>query len=215
MSEPDFHSDASPVDGAHEVLDVHVAQLEAYLDGELSADDAAAVRARVAEEPACAAALDRLHRERMNRVQAFEMIEAAEVDPASVGRLAAAARGAVHAGAPVPASATEDASDYSWPLWTKIAVGMAASIMVGFVGGLVGGYDFGSTPAQPNSTPISARSDSGTDSGAAGSSNVKPGGRGTWVYYDENGEPQVQFEGQSPAELRVLPFDRSSRPPSR
>lgn len=197
MSEAKFNPDGSPAEASAEMFDYYVAQLEAYLDGELDADEATAVRVRLSEEPGYAAALDRLHRERGDRVRAFESIEHYETDPAAAERLVAAARRL--AGQPAVAEYLPSATarDYAWPLWTKVALGMAASVMVGFVGGLVGGYDFGAPQAQPNPTPLV--SEDRTD----------PRIRGTWVYYDDQGKPQVQYEGSDPADMGLLPSDRT------
>lgn len=193
-----FNPDGSPADASLEMFDFHVTQLEAYLDGELDADEAVAVRTRVAEEPSYAAALDRLHRERGDRVRAFEAIERHETDAAAADRVVAAARRMAREAAPAAGP-----RDYAWPLWTKVAIGMAACVMVGFVGGLAGGYDFGAPPAQPNPTPLVSEG------------RAAPQMRGTWVYYDQQGKPQVQYEGTDPADMMLLPTDRTMEPAPR
>lgn len=201
MSEEIFNPDAGSSEASVEMFDFYVAQLEAYLDGELSADEAAAVRTRLVEEPAYAAALDRLHRQRSDRLRAFENIEKYETDTAAAERVAAAARRLARQ--PAAAEYLAEPRNYAWPLWTKVALGMAACVMVGFVGGLVGRYDIGSQPAQPNPTPIASQTQ------------VGPQMRGTWVYYDDQGKPQVQYEGTDPAEMMLLPNDRTMEPAPR
>jgi anti-sigma factor RsiW len=199
MSEEMFNPDASPADASLEMFDFHLVQLEAYLDGELDSDEAMAVRTRLAEEPAYAAALDRLHRDRSDRVRAFESIESHETDADAAERLVASARRMTRQEAVLAAGPR----DYAWPLWTKVAIGMAACVMVGFVGGLIGSYDIGSTPARSQSTPVVSQS------------RVAPQMRGTWVYYDQQGKPQVQYEGTDPADMMLLPTDRTMEPAPR
>ena len=196
------HTGTDP-DESLAMFDFYVAQLEAYLDGELDADEAAAVRDRLGQEPTYAAALDRLHRERAQRVSVFEAIEHQEVDDAAVNRLMATARRLTLTGDESADVDTLEAEGRSWPLWVKVVSGMAACVLVGFAGGLVGGLDFGDTPARPNPTPM------------ADSGRVRANNAGMWVYYNEEGEPSVRMKGQDPQEMGVLPTEPTVPQPPR
>ena len=158
-------------------FDYYVAQLETYLDGELDASEAALVRQRLTEEPAYAAALERLHAERVARAAAFDYIERDEVDADAPGRITLAAR---------KMSLRERATGL--PRWARIAGGVAACVLVGFGAGLMGPFDLGTSPAKPNSTPYAA-----TDRPDA--TNVP-----VWVLYDENNQP-VRTRVAAPADL--------------
>src|SRR5690606_24441571 len=67
LTNPAGHADV-------EMFDFYVAQLEAYLDGELDAEEAAQVRRRLMQEEAYAAALGRLHAQRVQRMEVFRQI---------------------------------------------------------------------------------------------------------------------------------------------
>ena len=75
-----------------ELFDFYVAELEAYLDGELASEEASQVRRRLMQEEAYAAALGRLHACRIQRVEAYKRIEHEETDLEAAARIAASAR---------------------------------------------------------------------------------------------------------------------------
>ena len=141
MSDHLMHPDADEPGAG---FDFAVGELELYLDGELSADDAAAVRRRLSADPAYAAALERLHADRLVRAAAYDLIERHESDPAAADRVAAAARRLASRGRA------------GVPLWAKVAAGMAACVLVGFGMGYMGPFDTGTTPAVPSPTPYAA-----------------------------------------------------------
>ena len=194
--------------GRREQFDFYVAELETYLDGELDAAEAAAVRGRLSAEPAYAAALDRLHAERLARAAAFDFIERGENDPAAADRLAAAARQLS-----LRARATGGV-----PRWAKIVGGMAACALIGFALGYAGGFDFGTPPAKPSPTPFAANSAAGTDA-----DNAVP--QSGWVRY-EAGRPVLTLPeaGEADRPLRdprhpqlpqLIPVDRTFEHPPR
>lgn len=128
------------------LFDFYVAQLEAYLDGELNSEEAVTVRRRLIQEEAYAAALGRLHAQRVQRLEVFKQIEREETNDAAVVRLTDSAR----------QLAVQGRGALAWPTWTKIVFGMAACLLVGFAGGLIGEYNVGTPPVPPNSTPYTA-----------------------------------------------------------
>ena len=113
------------------MFDFYVEQLETYLDGELPADEASAVRRRLAEEPAYAAALDRLGRDRRARVAALDH----DADPADAeAALRLTRRAAELAAIDRPATTLRLA-----PRWLGLAA--AAALLIAFGVGLLGGLD--------------------------------------------------------------------------
>jgi hypothetical protein len=135
-----------------ELFDFYVAQLEAYLDGELDAEEAQQVRRRLMQEEAYAAALGRLHSQRIQRIEAYKRIEHDETDSQAAARIAANARRlALH-----DSFRSTPAATHSWPTWAKVVFGMAACLLVGFAAGLVGTYDIGEAPAVGQSNPVPA-----------------------------------------------------------
>lgn len=133
------------------LFDFYVEQLETYLDGELDPGEAADVRARLTEEPAYAAALERLRVARAARVEAFAETEASD-DEAAASRLYASARSLAQADAqPVANEAVAGRISLS-ARW--IAGGIAACLFVGFTAGLLGRYDLGTAPDTATSNPV-------------------------------------------------------------
>ena len=131
-------------------FDFAVSELELYLDGELPADDAVAVRRRAAEDAAYAATLDRLHADRLDRAAAYDLIERGETEPAAADRVNAIARRLASRGRP------------GLPRWAKVVGGMAACVLVGFGMGYMGPFDTGPSPAVPNPTPYATPSGGGS-----------------------------------------------------
>lgn len=198
------HDDGSG-DGGFELFDFYVAQLEAYLDGELSREEAVAVRQRLVQEEAYAAALGRLHAQREQRAEIFASIERDETTAEAAARITASARQMSLRGRLQPAAAAvapAAPAARGWPLWAKVALGMAACILVGFGAGLVGVYDFGDAPAVPSPTQYAA--------GEQGE------GFTGWVRYS-NGERVLELpaEDRPMGEPRILPADRTSERPPR
>src|SRR5688572_28994437 len=182
----DGSGESAPADAASvELFDFYVAQLEAYLDGELDAEEASQVRRRLMQEEAYAAALGRLHAQRVQRVEAYQRIERVETDNDAATRIAAAARRMA-----LQENATPGAAAPGWPTWTKLVFGMAAYLLVGFGAGLVGVYDFGEAPPQITSKPVEPDGPglAGEDTGAR------------WIYIDENNQQQAVI----PAEHRPM-----------
>lgn len=155
-----------------ELFDFYVAQLEAYLDGELNSEEAIAVRRRLMQEEAYAAALGRLHAQRVQRIEVFRQIERDETNDEAVVRLTDSAR----------QLALQDRGALAWPTWTKIVLGMAACLLVGFAGGLIGEYNVGTPPAPANPTPYATP---GGDEGFTG-----------WIRM-ENGKPIMELPPES------------------
>jgi anti-sigma factor RsiW len=148
MSDVDHNPNTGADAASVELFDFYVAQLEAYLDGELDAGEASQVRRRLMQEDAYAAALGRLHAQRIQRIEIYKHIEHDETDEQAAARIAAAARRiALKEQAPVGGGG-------SWPTWTKVVFGMAACLLVGFGAGLVGVYDIGEPPAAVQSNPV-------------------------------------------------------------
>lgn len=180
------------------LFDFYVAQLEAYLDGELSGAEALAVRQRLIQEEAYAAALGRLHAQRAQRAEAFAQIERGEVDEASAARVVARARKIVTRARLEPSAgpglSVAAAGGRAWPTWAKVVGGMAACVLVGFGVGLIGSYDFGGEPV---------RAGQPTPYGEAGSD-----GTGRWVYLNADNQPQVAI----PAENRPMPNPARPQP---
>lgn len=170
-----------------ELFDFYVAQLEAYLDGELTADEAVDVRRRLMQEDAYAAALGRLHAQRVQRLEVFKVIEKVETEDDAAARLAASAR----------KLASERTK--AWPTWTKVAFGMAACILVGFAGGLIGEYNLGAEPADARSTPYTQQGESSKGL--------------NWVLM-QDGEPIMQLpaDGKPLQELRYVPDMHNEQP---
>ena len=195
----------SPADAAdHGPFDFYVDLLETYLDGELDETEAAAVRARLADEPAYAAALQRLHAERTARAAAFDWVERHEIDADAAGRVVKN----------VGQSVLREQSR-GIPPWAKLVGGMAACVLVGFGLGYAGGFDWGKPPAQPHATPYAAVP-VGTDPAAPPQSG--------WVRY-EQGRPVMTLPESAPSDRplrdaanpslpRLMPADRTfERPP--
>ena len=130
------------------MFDFYVGQLEEYLDGELAPDDAAAVRRRLAEEPAYAAALDRLSGHRRLRVAALDPAGPPAEDDAAHERLTRAASSLCNAS---PRGAAPFA-------WHPLALAAAAALVVGFALGLLGGLDLSPAPDAPPTGPVTAAS---------------------------------------------------------
>src|SRR5688572_15510704 len=174
-------SGAGQADAASvELFDFYVAQLEAYLDGELDSEEAQQVRRRLMQEEAYAAALGRLHAQRIQRIEAYKRIEHVETDAQSAARIAANARRL----ALQQSFRSTPAATHSWPTWAKVVVGMAACLLVGFGAGLIGTYDIGEEPAvgQSNPAPVAPVEDG-------------------WVQY-VNGKPQFSVpEDAQPLEM--------------
>ena len=161
MSDNAFNtSDSGPSEGELERFDFYVEQLETYLDGELDDREAEVVRQRLAEEPAYAAALRRLHRERDGRLDCFT---ACGPDDAAVQRLMQSATAMVNAEAsteapaartelkPTAAASRRTAFGLPMPLW-QIGSALAACVVIGFGLGVYGDFDLGTPPAQSNPT---------------------------------------------------------------
>ncbi len=179
-----------------ELFDFYVAQLEAYLDGELDTDEATEVRKRLMQEEAYAAALGRLHSQRIQRIEAYRRIEREETDLEAASRIAASAR----------RLAVQDRAYAagSWPTWTKLVFGMAACLLVGFAAGMIGVYDFGDEPIQGEARPLDPADSSATGEGAR------------WVYIDENNQQQAVIPAEPKAMPRTLdhqPDPTLGRPP--
>jgi hypothetical protein len=171
------HADAANV----ELFDFYVAQLEAYLDGELDSEEAQQVRRRLMQEEAYAAALGRLHSQRIQRIEAYKRIEHHETDAQAAARIAANARRL----AVQDSFRSTPAATHSWPTWAKVVFGMAACLLVGFAAGLVGTYDVGEEPAIGQSNPVPAA----------------PGDYTGWIQYVD-GKPQFRVpEGAQPLEM--------------
>ncbi len=195
LTNPAGHADV-------EMFDFYVAQLEAYLDGELDAEEAAQVRRRLMQEEAYAAALGRLHAQRVQRMEVFRQIEQREVDPAAPTRLAASAKRMRLQAQLAPAG-----GGGSWPTWTKVVFGMAACLLVGFGAGMIGTYNVGESPtvaADPTPLPEVASPESFTG----------------WVLYEDgrrrlevpqDAEP-MQFDENRMTPL-VLPQNPGRQPP--
>ena len=175
-----------------ELFDFYVAQLEAYLDGELNQQEAVEVRQRLMQEEAYAAALGRLHAQRVQRVEIFQQIERKEVDDRAASRVAASAR----------SIAFQERTGRIWPMWTKVAFGMAACLLVGFGAGWVGDLNTGRQPAIPAPT-------------AYGPETSPAAGRNTWILYDENGEPILELPAQNRPlrDLMHIPDRTQQQPP--
>lgn len=174
-----------------ELFDFYVAQLEAYLDGELDAQEAVDVRRRLMQEEAYAAALGRLHAQRVQRVEIFQQIEHKEIDESAASRLAASAR----------TIAFRERSKSNWPTWTKVAFGMAACLLVGFGAGWIGDLNTGRPPAIANPTPLPAPL--GSTQGHTG-----------WVRL-ENGQVVMQLpaEQRPMRDLMLIPDRTHQQPP--
>lgn len=171
MSEIDSRTE--PVSAADvELFDFYVAQLEAYLDGELNSQEAVDVRQRLMQEEAYAAALGRLHAQRVQRMEVFQNIERQEIDEVAASRLVVSAR----------TIALRERANHTWPMWTKIAFGMAACLLVGFGAGWIGDLNFGTTPSVPKPTPY-----------APGTS---PSAPSRWVLLDRNGDAVLEIPAQ-------------------
>ncbi len=151
QSHSDQRVDASAEADGSGLFDFYVEQLETYLDGELQPDEVSQVRSRLAQEPAYAAALERLHRARATRVECF--CDESEADDAA-DRLCETARSlARSAASPVPPADRATLGRISMSgRW--IAGGIAACLLVGFTAGLLGRYDFGTAPDPATSNPV-------------------------------------------------------------
>lgn len=155
--DPSPHDAAAPAEaGGSGLFDFYVEQLETYLDGELDEAEATVVRRRLAEEPAYAGALDRLHRARRLRVTAFvetcdvpEDAEAAERLRNAAHQMTVRARFEPPAAAALPHAAAAPRSINRW--WIGSAV--AACMVVAFGLGLYGQFDRGIPPAPIQSNP--------------------------------------------------------------
>lgn len=144
----DSHSDSR--DEALPMFDFYVEQLETYLDGELDDAEAADVRKRLSEEPAYAAALDRLHHQRQMRLELFGQTNESEQDDLAAARLRACAS----------RMCIEDQRAYSrrapgrsisrW--WISSAI--AACMVIAFGLGMYGRFDRGTTPGEITSNPM-------------------------------------------------------------
>src|SRR5690606_2918646 len=124
------------------MFDFYVAQLEAYLDGELDAEEAAQVLRRLMQEEAYAAALGRLHAQRVQRMAVFRQIEQGEGERAGSDCLTASPSWVRLEAQLAPAG-----GGGSWPTWTKVVFGMAACLLVGVGAGMIGTYNVGESPA--------------------------------------------------------------------
>lgn len=167
---PDFspHAAAPEVDSSG-LFDFCVEQLESYLDGELDEAEAAMVRRRLAEEPAYAAALDRLHRARRLRIDALSETSVMPDDAEAAERLRAAAHEmTVRARFEQPAAASARPLN-RW--WAGSAV--AACMLIAFGLGLYGQFDRGTPPDAIQSNPRPA------------------GGNATVILDEADGQPRV------------------------
>ncbi len=174
-----------------ELFDFYVAQLEAYLDGELNSEEAIAVRSRLMQEEAYAAALGRLHAQRVQRLEVFKHIEREETNQAAVVRLTDSAR---------KLTLHDRAGSRSWPTWTKVVFGMAACLLVGFGAGWIGVYDLGESPSQARPTPFPTN---------------RPEASGQWIYYDKNGVAQTALPGTGELFEPGMPEDKTTQTPPR
>jgi anti-sigma factor RsiW len=140
------------------VFDFYVEQLETYLDGELSSDEAMAVRDRLNQEPAYAAALERLHRERRLRLDVMDTIETEHADEdaaaaerlrRSVAQMTGTAPATEPADRQVAGSVPARGGRFNrWQIGTALAACMVAAFFFGAFGG---GFITGSDPAQADS----------------------------------------------------------------
>lgn len=169
MSDHDFSVSPDSADDQAR-FDFYVEQLETYLDGELDEAEASTVRERLAQEPAYAAALDRIHRERDARMDLFS---ASAPDDDAVRRLVANACALASSESPAaeidrPFQINEAATStpapskrrggglfgLGIPLW-QAGLAAAACVAVGFGVGIYGDFDKGQAPAISNPTPFS------------------------------------------------------------
>ncbi len=153
----DPHFDSRDPEAALPMFDFYVEQLETYLDGELDAVEAAGVRKRLTEEPAYAAALDRLHQQRQLRLDVLGQADHHEGDEVAAARLRACASrmsvaGRLGYGDAAEAGDVMTATRGVSRWWIGSAV--AACMLAAFSLGLYGRLDRGTPPAEVVSNPL-------------------------------------------------------------